>query len=138
MNLYADLTQLEVIREFVAQTIHELDLDEQMIPDLQLAVEEICANTLRHGYNGRSGKLEITIQSITDGVQVTVRDWGNTFDPDAVPLPDVDAPLEQRPLGGLGLFLVKQLMDEVTFEFDGAKGDSVKMIKRVRSRGAGS
>ena len=129
MNLSADLSQLGAIRTFVAQAGGELNLDEQILPDLQLAVEEICANVIEHGYSGQGGRLEVSIEAVEEGVQVTVRDWGIAFDPQAVPVPDVNAPLELRPLGGLGLFLVRQLMDEVRFEFDGEKGNSVTMVK---------
>jgi serine/threonine-protein kinase RsbW len=129
MNLSASLSQLEAIRQFVVQVSCDLNLDEQIVPDLQLAVEEICANVIEHGYGGQGGRIEISIEAVQGGVQVRVRDWGIAFDPEAVPVPDVSVPLELRPLGGLGLFLVRHLMDEVRFEFDGEKGNSVTMVK---------
>lgn len=135
MNVYADLSHLVAIRQFVSQSGHKLDVDEQIVSDLQLAAEEICANAINHGYGGRGGQIEVTVERVAEGVQMTVRDWGNSFDPESVPVPDVDAPLEQRPLGGLGLFLVRQLMDEVHFEFGGVNGNSVTMIKRLGSDG---
>jgi serine/threonine-protein kinase RsbW len=62
---------------------------------------------------------------------IRVRDWGTGFDPGAVEKPDVDAPLEDRGLGGLGLFLVKQVMDRVTFHFDPERGNELLMFKRL-------
>jgi len=135
MLLCAELAQLGTIREFVAGACCDLDVDEDIIPDLQLAVDEICSNVIRHGYGGQGGRLEITVQAVAEGIQVVVRDWGAAFDPDAVSTPDLDAPLEQRSLGGLGLFLVRQLMDEVHFQFDGERGNSVTMVKRLRCEG---
>ncbi len=135
MRLDCVIAQLGAIREFVVQTSRELGVDESTICDLQLAVDEICSNVLRHGYDGRGGQVEVTVESVEDGVQVTVRDWGRAFEPQAVPLPDVRAPLEQRPLGGLGLFLVRQVMDEVQFEFGGKRGNSVTMVKRFQRQG---
>jgi serine/threonine-protein kinase RsbW len=135
MLLCADLAQLGTIRDFVARASRDLDVDERIIPDLQLAVDEICSNVIRHGYGGRSGRIEITVQAVTNGIQFTVRDWGATFDPEAVPAPDLDAPLEQRSLGGLGLFLVRQLMDKVHFQFSGERGNSVTMVKRLHRKG---
>ena len=138
MHLCADLAQLGTIREFVAEASRDLDVDEWSIPDLQLAVDEICSNIILHGYGGQGGQLEVMVQAVAEGVQLTVRDWGMAFDPDAVSVPDVDAPLEQRSLGGLGLFLVRQLMDDVRFEFSEERGNSVTMVKRLRhGRGAG-
>jgi serine/threonine-protein kinase RsbW len=110
MHRCVDSSCLSAIREFVAQASRDLDADELAIADLELAVDEICSNVIKHGYSGQGGRIEITVEPVAGGVQVTVRDWGKSFDPQAVPVPDIDAPLEERPLGGLGLFLVRQVM----------------------------
>jgi anti-sigma regulatory factor (Ser/Thr protein kinase) len=135
IRLCADLSQLKAIRDFVAEASRDLDVEDWIIPDVQLAVDEICSNVIKHGYGGRGGEIEVTVEPIEDGVQVTVRDWGIAFDPQTVAVPNVDAPLELRSLGGLGLFLVRQLMDNVRFEFDGERGNSVTMVKRLRQEG---
>ena len=135
IRLCADLSQLKAIRDFVAEASRDLDVEDWIIPDVQLAVDEICSNVIKHGYGGRGGEIEVTVEPIEDGVQVTVRDWGIAFDPQTVAVPNVDAPLELRSLGGLGLFLVRQLMDNVHFEFDGERGNSVTMVKRLRREG---
>jgi serine/threonine-protein kinase RsbW len=135
MRLFADFSHLVVIRRFVAKVSRELGLDAHLIPDLQLAVDEVCANIIEHGYSGQGGDIEVTIELVREGVQAQVRDWGVAFDPQAVPKPDVSLPLEKRPLGGLGLFLVQQVMDDVRFEFDAQKGNTVTMLKRFRSKG---
>jgi len=135
IRLCADLSQLKAIRDFVAEASRDLDVEDWIIPDVQLAVDEICSNVIKHGYGGRGGEIEVTVEPIEDGVQVTVRDWGIAFDPQTVAVPNVDAPLELRSLGGLGLFLVRQLMDNVRFEFDGERGNSVTMVKRLRREG---
>ena len=135
LRLYADLSQLRVIRDFVAEASRDLDVEEWIIPDVQLAVDEICSNVITHGYQGQGGKIEVTVEPIDGGVEVVVRDWGKAFDPETVAVPKVDAPLELRSLGGLGLFLVRQLMDDVRFEFDGERGNSVTMVKRIRQEG---
>jgi anti-sigma regulatory factor (Ser/Thr protein kinase) len=63
-----------------------------------------------------------------------VRNWGTAFEPQTVPVPDVESPLEQRQMGGLGLYLVRQVMDSLSFEFDAQKGNVVTMIKRYRAK----
>ena len=135
MQLHADLSKLVFIRQFVAATCRDLGVDDCIIPDLELAVDEICSNIVRHGYDGQGGQVEVTVQVVAAGVQVIVRDWGVAFDPGVVAVPDLDAPLEQRALGGLGLFLVRQLMDDVRFEFGGELGNTVTMLKRLRREG---
>jgi serine/threonine-protein kinase RsbW len=135
MRWRADLAQLGAIREFVAKASRRLDADEQAIRDLQLAVDEVCSNAIRHGYGGQEGQIEVTVEQFGHSVRVIVRDWGMAFDPQQVPVPDVDVPLEQRALGGLGLFLVQQVMDDVRFEFNGKRGNSVTMARRLRRDG---
>ncbi len=135
MRIKGDIGQLRTIREFVAQASSELNVDERVIPDLRLAVDEICTNVFVHGYDGQGGQVEVTVEPTEEGIEVKVRDWGRSFDPEAVPVPDLDRCLEQRPLGGLGLFLVRQLMDEVRFEFRGQQGNVVTMVKRLAGGG---
>jgi serine/threonine-protein kinase RsbW len=131
LRLCADLSELCAIREFVSRTSRDLGLDNCVVQDLQLAVDEICSNVILHGYDGHCGEIEVTVERCEAGVQVIVRDRASAFDPQSVPIPDIDAPLQERPMGGLGLFLVRQLMDEVRFEFESEKGNSVTMVKRV-------
>ena len=132
---HADLAQLVVIREFVAEASRSLDADEQAIRDLQLAVDEVCSNSIRHGYGGQEGQIEVSVERIGHAIRVVVRDWGMAFDPEQIPVPDLEIPLEERSLGGLGLFLVQQVMDEVRFEFNGSKGNSVTMVRRLDREG---
>jgi serine/threonine-protein kinase RsbW len=87
-----------------------------------------------HAYEGRGGRLELRIDVVDDRVEVMIRDWGQTFDPNAIPTPDVDAPLEQRPIGGVGLFLMRQMMDRVDFQFSETGGNTLTMAKRVHRR----
>lgn len=135
LSLFADVSELATIREFVAQAGRDLGLDERRIYDLQLAVDEACANVVQHGYGGQGGEIEITVERDEEEVRVTLRDWGTSFDPQAVPAPDVTASLEQRRLGGLGLFLINQVMDDVSFEFDAESGNVLTMVKRLQGRG---
>jgi serine/threonine-protein kinase RsbW len=135
MRWPADLAQLGAIRGFVAEASRSLDADELAIRDLQLAVDEVCSNSIRHGYAGQEGQIEVTVERAGHSIRVVVRDWGVAFDPEKIPVPDLGVPLEERALGGLGLFLVKQVMDDVRFEFNDSKGNSVTMIRRLDREG---
>lgn len=132
LNLFADLSQLAAIREFVARIGRDLGLDDRGVDDLQLAVDEACTNVVLHGYGGQGGEIEITVEPAEKGVQMRVRDWGVAFDPQAVPAPDVTASLEDRQLGGLGLFIIRQVMDDVGFQFDAEKGNTLTMVKNFK------
>lgn len=134
LSLLVGYSQLVTIRDFVIRTGHELGLDSATIYDLQLAVDEACTNVVRHAYGGEGGPVELKIEATGEGVRVTVRDWGQPFDPENIPEPDVTAPLDQRPLGGLGLFLMRQTMDQVEFDFDPERGNRLTMVKRIQRR----
>lgn len=134
LSLWAEPTDLAGIRRFVEETGNDLGLDEASIYALQLAVDEACTNVIRHAYDDGRGRIEIQIDTAGDWVEVVIRDWGEPFDPESVPIPDLDVPLEKRPLGGIGLFLMHQMMDRVEFQFSEADGNTLTMAKRLHRR----
>ena len=134
LSLFADLSQLAAIRRFVAQAGRDLGLDADPVSDLQLAVDEACTNIVQHAYAGVGGPIAITVERVTESVRVILQDWGKQFDPHAAAVPDVTAPLEQRSVGGMGLFLMREIMDEVTFRFSREEGNLLTMVKRLPRR----
>ena len=103
--------------------------------DLQLVVEEACANVIEHAYSGEGGDLDISFEARERDVVLTVRDHGQPFAPERVVAPDMSLPLTQRRIGGLGLHLMYQLMDEVQFDF-AEGGNTLVMVKRDALAGA--
>lgn len=102
------------------------------IYQIELVVDEACANVIQHAYAGTEpGDMEVACYLDGRRFLIQVRDWGRSFDPRTVPEPDVEAPLEERSLGGLGLFLIREFMDEVDFSFDPDKGNVLTMVKRL-------
>ena len=96
-----------------------------------LALEEVATNVVRHG-GGREGgsEIEVRVASTAEEVTIEVRDSGKPFDPfhDA-PEPDIDATLEERKIGGLGVHFVRVLMDEASYRREGGH-NHVTMVKR--------
>jgi len=106
--------------------------DGRALYDIQLAVDEACANVVDHAYEGADlGDIEVCCALENQVLTIRVRDWGRGFELDGVEEPDLDAPLEERTLGGLGLFLVRQVMDEVEFRTDPELGNELTMSKRL-------
>ena len=102
-------------------------LDEGAAHDVLVAFTEACANACRHAYGGRrDGRIEIDVRLEGGALEIRVRDFGRRFDPDGVPEPEFDDPRE----GGYGVFLMRNLMDDVRFGVDGP-GTEVAMIKRA-------
>jgi anti-sigma regulatory factor (Ser/Thr protein kinase) len=116
----------------VREAAQATGLDERALYQIELAVDEACANIVQHAYQGtKQGDMEISCYQETHRFVIRIRDWGRSFDPEAVPDPDVEAPLEDRNLGGLGLFLIRQFMDDVQFTFDPVEGNELVMVKKL-------
>jgi serine/threonine-protein kinase RsbW len=122
---------LAKIGEFVARAASSAGLDPTAAYAVEMAVDEACTNIIEHAYDGEGrGDIECVCQINSTGLIVTLRDYGSPFDPSSVPEPDIHASLEERTEGGLGLFLMRKLMDEVRFEFTCDSGNILTMVKR--------
>ncbi len=130
MQFPGSFESLDAIREFAGQAARDAGLDEKGVQAVQLAVDEACTNIIEHTYGGEDrGTIECRCSVEPTGVTVTLRDHGQPFDPSSIPEPDITCPLEDRQTGGLGLFLINKLMDDVLFESNGA-GNTVRLVKR--------
>jgi serine/threonine-protein kinase RsbW len=116
---------LASIGDFVEKFAVECGLDDRSVYALQMAVDEACSNIIEHAYGGEGkGKIELELLTFDAGVKVVIKDWGQPFDPSAIAAPNLQAPIEERQEGGLGLFLIRQLMDEVHFSFGNGRGEA--------------
>lgn len=122
---FADMSD---ILAFVEQACRQARLDPALYFDLQLAVEEACANVLEHAYAGKGGEIQIRFETRERDAVVTLWDHGRPFDPGGVVAPNLKLPLAKRPIGGLGLYLMYQLMDEIRFAFS-ESGNTLVMVK---------
>lgn len=122
---------LATIADFIAETGHDADYDQDMIFHVQMAVDEACSNVIEHAYQGQDkGDITLSCDCKKEEWVIAISDTGRSFDPDSVPEPDLDASLEDIKTGGLGLYFMRQLMDEVEFSFDEKKGNKLRMVKR--------
>ena len=122
---------LAAIGEYVTRAAEAAGLDARSVEGVELAVDEACSNIIEHAYGGEGrGDIEVTYRIDGDGLTVLLRDYGSPFDPDGVAEPDLQAPLEERDAGGLGLHFMRQLMDQVRFEFTAGAGNVLTMVKR--------
>lgn len=132
LTVHADLSELAQVHEFVTRTGRDLCLSDKSISDLQLVVDEAYSNIVKYAYDGQGGIIKLTLEAVDGRIEVTMHDWGAAFDPESVAWPDVMAPLEKRSLGGLGLFLMKQIMDQVDFQCDPQIGNKLVMVKQLQ------
>ncbi|NLG50185.1 MAG: ATP-binding protein [Chloroflexi bacterium] len=127
------LSNLSEIAEFVSDRAALTGLDERQVFEVQMATDEACTNSMEHAYEGREdGEVRVCCYLEGDCFVVRITDFGRPFDPDSVPKPDLQSPLEERQIGGLGIFLMRELMDSVEFHSDPIAGNQVIMRKQRR------
>jgi anti-sigma regulatory factor (Ser/Thr protein kinase) len=118
----ADPTELASVSAFLQDFWRDHALPPDTLFPFELALEEIFLNVALHGRpaDGRIPQVEASLDTDGSLIRMVIRDDGTPFDPLSRDTPDVDAPLESRPIGGLGIHLVRTLMDDVRWRhFDG-------------------
>src|SRR5512141_2889604 len=133
----AKFDELDKIRGFAGQAARDAGMDDSQVYAVELAMDEACTNIIEHAYKGDDqGDIECTCETNNICLTLVIRDHGKPFDPSTVAEPDLDADIESRPLGGLGIYLIKQLMDEVRFEPLGEAGNVLTLVKRLKNSGS--
>lgn len=123
----ATLDSLEDIAEYVMAAATSAHLGKRASYRLRLAVDEIATNIIVHGYKeaGLQGALELHAE-IDEGVlTITIEDSGAAYDPRQAAVPDTTMPLEQRPIGGLGVYLAIRSVDEFLYERVGERNRTI-------------
>lgn len=115
------LDSLGPIREYVKAAAVSASLDDDAAYGLMLAVDELATNTVTHGYqeNGLSGEITVTAELTLDELIVAIEDTAPPYDPRSHRTPgegDLDKPLEEREIGGLGVFLAMGAVDRFDYE----------------------
>ena len=132
----ANFDNLDEIREFVGEVARQVGFSDKEIYSIQLAADEASSNIIEHAYAGvKGGKIEIECNMSGNVLKIIIRDQGKSFDPSSVPEPNVKADLSERKIGGLGMYLMRKLMDEVSYESSAERGNVLTMIKRMGDGG---
>jgi len=124
---------LALIREFVTSVGTQAGFDQSDIGKLELAVDEACANVIEHAY-GHDATKEVLVRAIFDEevLRIKVIDSGLGFDPKSIPQADLERLVAERRSGGLGMRLMKSLVDEVRYEFEPGQKNELHMMKRIK------
>jgi serine/threonine-protein kinase RsbW len=130
------LESLGLIREYVKAAASEAGLDGKRSYRLQLAVDEVATNIVNHGYleAGRSGDVWVSADVGLESLTITLEDTAIEFDPRQLARPDqIDLPLGEKPIGGLGIFLALENVDEFRYEHVDGKNRNVFVVRRLPS-----
>jgi serine/threonine-protein kinase RsbW len=124
---------LALIREFVNRVGVQAGFNETEVGQLELAVDEACANVIEHAYGDDKTK-QVMVRAIfdEDNLRIHVIDTGKGFDPTQVPDQELKDLIAKRRTGGLGMRLIKTLMDEVHYDIEPGKKNELRMVKKLR------
>jgi len=126
----AKFDYLDEIRDYVGEKARAAGFAEKDIYSIQLATDEAASNVIEHAYEGiTNGFFELTCEFKDDRMIITLLDHGKTFDPSKVDVPDVKADLSDRKIGGLGIYLMRKLMDDVRYDIT-SSGNLLTLVKR--------
>lgn len=116
LKLPAQVQSVRVFHEFVRDGAATVGLTAADMYKLDLVLEEILVNIARYAYDGGVGEVEVGYSAQSDALQVEVSDHGRKYNPlEAAPAPDLTLGLADRPIGGLGVLLVKEIVGSLTY-----------------------
>jgi serine/threonine-protein kinase RsbW len=130
LRLPADVESLGLLRRFIEEVAVRGNCNPRAVADLVLAANEAATNAIVHGYRGQDGYLEAEVTCKQDALVVRLRDRAPAFDPRQVPAPDLAAPLEERTPGGLGVYLMFALSDELVYRRTPVGENEIVLIRR--------
>ena len=129
-------SNLPPFRQKLRSLLEASGFDDKAVHDVILSVDEVLANVIRHAYGGKEGKVEsgkirVTVSDRGERAEIVIQDEGPCFDPRSIPAPE----LPSRKPGGLGIYLVRSLMDEIDYEALKPRGNRLRLIKYKKGKG---
>jgi len=131
ISVEASTSQLAKVRDFVADHAEKLGLSEKEIGNIRLAVDEAYTNIIKHAYKNIPAK-PVDIELGYDGSQlwISIKDEGESFDPGTYSEPDLRQRIKNKQRGGMGVYLIRKLMDNVQYNRHGHTNE-IRMIKHL-------
>ena len=119
LTVEAIVEQIETVTEFVNAELEKLDCPMKARIQLDIAIDEIVSNIAYYAYGEKTGTVTVRIEALQEenGVQLMFLDSGFPYDPLKRQDPDISAEIEERKEGGLGIFLVRKIMDDMKYEY---------------------
>jgi serine/threonine-protein kinase RsbW len=134
LRIKSKTENLSEIRDFVSGNARAAGILEATVENIILAVDEACTNIIKHAYKlSPEGEILIKINYDDEKFTVTIIDYGKSFEPDRVPLPDLQKYYREHRVGGLGMYLMKSLMDNVEYISVPGEYNQVLLSKNIRS-----
>lgn len=132
LRVEGTLQAIKPVVQYAMQAAEKAGFEERDLFRVRLAVDELATNIVTHGFieAGRSGDLTISAELVEDQLTIYLEDNGAAYDPREKPPPDLKQPPEERPFGGLGIYLALWAVDAFEYEQDQDKNRSILVLER--------
>lgn len=119
----ATIDNVQTITDFVDERLEEMKCPVKAQMQIDIVIDELCSNVARYAYSDRTGKVTVSVDTVDKPMKVwlTFTDEGVPYNPLAKEDPDITLSAEERKLGGLGIYMVKKMMDEFRYEYKDGK-----------------
>lgn len=130
LTLSATVENIEVVTDFVNEELEALECPMKIETQIDIAIDEIFGNIVHYAYGSEIGQATVRVEVSEDptAISITFIDGGTPYDPLGKTDPDTSLSIEDRKIGGLGIYMVKKSMDDVTYEYK--NGQNVLTIKK--------
>ena len=130
LHIESRTERLIAVREFVSKAAREFGFNDEDIGKIALAVDEACTNIIKHAYRFDPNKeITVTVRRKNEAFEVSILDSGTGFDPARIPTPIMKEYLSHFRRGGLGIYLMKSLMDKVEYGNGPGQKNEVRLTK---------
>ena len=130
LTVEAKTTNIEAVTDFVNEQLEALDCPMKAQMQIDIAIDELFGNIAHYAYNPETGDATVRVEVVEDPIAVVITfvDNGVPYDPLAKADPDTTLSAEEREIGGLGIYMVKKSMDDITYEY--RDGQNILAIKK--------
>ena len=130
LTIAATVENIETVTDFINEQLEALDCPMKVQMQIDIAIDELFSNIAHYAYNPEIGQATVRVEVIEEplSVVITFIDNGVPYDPLAKADPDTTLSAEERNIGGLGIYMVKKSMDEITYEYK--DGQNILKIKK--------
>lgn len=131
LTVDASLDSLRDVRDFLTTAGTQLDINQELVADLHLAVDEAVTNIIMHGYAGRPGRIRVSMVRNDAEVVVRLSDDAPLYDPSIQQSPELDSsPLDRASAGGFGVELIRRMVDELHYQVADQRNQLI-LVKKV-------
>lgn len=129
LRITNETKNLSLVRQVVGEVLDRTPFGRDDKAKIILAVDEAVANVVEHAYEGKKGDIDVVFRLDGERLEITIRDNGKKFNPETIATPDIHKHIKDGLKGGLGMFLMRKIMDEVRYSLDSTYVNELVMVK---------